>query len=277
MERSWFFAHLAVPADGHPDARMAELLATVVAGLVAAVRRADPPADWFFDPIIGPAGSRLRLGFHATRAGLDEVRRRLSVADRRSALDIDPYVVRDAARGGALAQAGSDVALALLGGGVPWLAGVELPLTVAHLRHLTGLVPAADQPAFLFLHWQDRSRLLTGARRRDLAARADAGAEKIVLTAGDLPLTAEIAAAWRRYLTRVADVAGRDQPTGATPRGFLLAHHAQLTHERWGISPDVDALAALALRLTMVRARPGATAPVPVSQRRQQPYAADPQ
>ncbi|MCX4473503.1 hypothetical protein OOK41_24900 [Micromonospora sp. NBC_01655] len=267
LERSWLFTHLAVPAGGCPDARVAELLGTVVAELVAAARRADPPADWFFDRIGAPAGTRLRLGFHATGAGLDAVRRLLP-ADGRGACPADPYPVRDAARGGPLAHAGSDLALALLGGDIPWLAGVELPLAVAHLRELTGLVPAADRLTFLFLHWQDRGRLLTGAQRRDLAAQADAGAEKIVLAAGDLPLTGEVAAAWRRYLDRVTDVVGRDHPV--TPPGFLLAYHAQLTHERWGIGPDVDALAALALRLSMTRDHPvaatvAATPPAPAA------------
>nr|AZO92779.1 Orf(+13) [Micromonospora okii] len=254
MERSWLFARLAVPA-GEP--RAAELIGTVVAGAVAATRWADPGASWFFDRYACPAGPRLRLGFHATGPGLDEVRRRLPTDDGAA---VDPYPVRDAARGGPLAHAGSDLALALLGGDAPRPAGAELSLAVAHLRHLTGLVPAADRPAFLFLHWQERGALLTGAQRRDLAARADAGAERIVLAAGDLPPAGEATLDWARYLDRVAAVAAHEQ--AATPTGFLLAHHAQLTHQRWGITPDVDALAALALRLSMTRDRRPAT-PLP--------------
>lgn len=289
MERSWLFARLPVPAGERSAARAGELIGTVIAEVVAAVRRADPDSAWFFDRDASPAGPRLRLGFHATHAALDEVRRRLPADDRAAA---DPYPVRDAARGGPLAHAGSDLALALLGGDATWPAGAELPLAVAHLRHLTGLVPAADRTAFLFLHWQERGALLTGARRRDLAARADAGAEEIVSAAGDLPPAGQVAAAWARYLDRVAAVVAAEQP--ATPTGFLLAHHAQLTHQRWGIAPDVDALAALALRLSMTRdgrapaapapVPPAAASPVPVSPapavppvvaspRRQQPHA----
>ncbi|MEU9508673.1 lantibiotic dehydratase C-terminal domain-containing protein [Micromonospora sp. NPDC048170] len=271
LERCWLFARLAVPADGCPDTRVVELVGTVLTDLVTAARRADPGTDWFFDRYGSPAGPRLSLGFHAAPAALDAVRTWLLAYDPRVSFAADPYAVRDAARGGPLAWAGSDMALPLLDGESPWLAGVELPLAVAHLRHLTGLVPADDRLAFLFMHWQDRSQLLTGAQRRDLAAQADADAEKIVLAAGDLPLGAEVAAAWQRYLDRVADVIGREQP--ATPRGFLLAHHAQLTHERWGIGPDVDSLAALALRLSMVRDRPVVPSPRPVPQRRQQPHA----
>jgi hypothetical protein len=271
LERCWLFARLAVPADGCPEARVTELVGTVLSDLVAAARRADPGTHWFFDPERSPAGPRLSVGFHAAPAALDAVQTRLLAYDPRVSFAADPYAVRDAARGGPLACAGSDLALALLGGDAPWLAGVELPLAVAHLRHLTGLVPAADRLAFLFLHWQDRSQRLTGAQRRDLAAQADAGAEKIVLAAGDLPLGGAVGAAWQRYLDRVAEVVGRDHP--AAPSGFLLAHHAQLTHERWGIKPDVDSLAALALRLSMVRDRPVVAAPVPVPQRRQQPHA----
>ncbi|MFI7650776.1 hypothetical protein ACIBTZ_32605 [Micromonospora sp. NPDC049460] len=272
LERCWLFARLAVPADGRPDARVPELVGTVLTDLVTATRRADPGTDWFFDLLDTSTGRWLSLGFHAAPAALDAVRARLLTYDPRVSFAPAPDTVRDAARGGPLASAGSDLALALLGGDAPWLAGVELPLAVAHLRHLTGLVPAADRLAFLFLHWQDRSQRLTGAQRRDLAAQADAEAEKIVLAAGDLPLGGEIAVAWQLYLDRVAHVVGREHP--AAPRGFLLAHHAQLTHERWGIGPDVDSLAALALRLSMVRDRPAAPAPAPIpQQRRQQPHA----
>ncbi|WP_245715972.1 hypothetical protein [Micromonospora peucetia] len=271
LERCWLFARLAVPADGCPDTRVVELVGTVLTDLVAAARRGDPGTDWFFDRDDSPVGPGLSLGFHAAPAALDAVRARLIAYDLRVSFAADPYAVRDAARGGPLAWAGSDLALSLLGGNAPWLAGVELPLAVAHLRHLTGLVPAGDRLTFLFLHWQDRSQLLTGAHRRNLAAQADAGAEKIVLAAGDLPLGGEVAAAWQLYLDRVADVVSREQP--ATPRGFLLAHHAQLTHERWGIGPDVDSLAALALRLSMVRDHPVVSLPIPVPQRRQQQHA----
>ncbi|MDT0532189.1 hypothetical protein RM555_24635 [Micromonospora sp. DSM 115977] len=271
LERCWLFARSAVPADGSPDTRVTELVGTVLAALVAAARRADPGMDWFFDPEGSPAGPHVSLGFHAAPAALDAVRAGLLAYDPGVSFAADRYVVRDAARGGPLASAGSDLALALLGGDTPWLAGVELPLAVAHLRYLTGLVPAADRLAFLFLHWQERSQRLTAAQRRDLAAQADAGAEKIVLAAGDLPLCGEVAVAWQRYLDRVTDVVGRHHP--AAPSGFLLAHHAQLTHDRWGIGPDVDSLAALALRLSMVRERPVAAVPVPVVQRRQQPHA----
>lgn len=226
--------------------RVTELVGTVVAGLVAAVRRADPEAVWFFDRV--DAG--LHVGFHAAPAGLDAARRGLRAYDPTVSPVADPYAVRDAARGGPLAQAGSDLALALLGRDGPRLSDVELPLAVAHLWHLIGLVPAADRLAFLFLHWQDRSRPLTGAHRRQLAARAAAEAEPIVRAAGELPFTGAVAAAWGRYLRRVTEVVGRP---AEVPRGFLLGHHAQLSHDRWGIRPDVDAFAALALRLWLAR------------------------
>ncbi|MGB2572480.1 hypothetical protein ACPFP2_29160 [Micromonospora citrea] len=271
LEHSWLFARLAVPAGGCPDARVASLVGTVLADLVATARRADPEAQWFYDRLDSPVGPRLSLGFHAAPVALDAVRRRLRTYDPQVTFAADPYAVRDAARGGPLASAASDLALALLGGDVPWLAGAELALTVTHLRHLCELMPAADRLAFLFLHWQDRSRRLTGAQRRELAAQADTGAEKIVLAAGDLPLTGAVAAAWRRYLDRVADVVDRDG-SASPPRGFLLAHHAQLAHERWGIGPDVDSLAALALRLSMVRDRPAAPTPNPTAPR-SQPHA----
>ncbi|SCG75666.1 hypothetical protein GA0070614_5721 [Micromonospora coxensis] len=272
LERSWLFAHLAVPAGGCPDARVASLVGTVLTDLVATARRADPEAQWFYDRVDSPAGPRVSLGVVAGPGALDAVRRRLRAYDPQVAFAADPYAVRDAARGGPLASAASDLALALLGGETPWLAGAELALAVTHLRHLCDLMPAADRLAFLFLHWQDRSRRLTGAHRRELAAQADIGAEKIVLAAGDLPLTGAVATAWRRYLDRVADVVDRDEST-SPPRGFLLAHHAQLTHERWGIGPDVDSLAALALRLSMVRDRPAAPTPSPPAPRRPQPHA----
>ncbi|MEH1099644.1 hypothetical protein [Micromonospora sp. CPCC 205561] len=271
LERCWLFARSAMSAEGRPDTRVVELVGTVLIDLVAATRRADPGMEWFFDPEASPTGSHVSLGFHATPAALAAVRARLLAYDPGVSFPAGRCVVRDAARGGPLASAGSDLALALLGGDAPWLAGVELPLAVAHLRHLTALVPAANRLAFLFLHWQERGQRLTAAQRRDLAAQADARAEKIVLSAGDLPLGGAVAVAWRHYLDRVADVVGREHP--ATPSGFLLAHHAQLTHDRWGIGPEVDSLAALALRLSMVRDRPVVAAPVPVAQRRQQPHA----
>ncbi|PGH45026.1 hypothetical protein GA0070622_3919 [Micromonospora sediminicola] len=253
MDRSWLFADLAVPGTGCVDVRAAELVGTVVARLVAEVRTADPGVCWFFDRLDSPAPTRLRLGLHAGPAALDLARDRLGPAARPAP---PAYTVRDPARGGPLAHAGSELALTLLGGEPPWLAGLELPLAVAHLRHLCGLVPAGDRAAFLFLHWQDRSRPLTGAQRRDLAAQAQAGADKIVLAAGDLPLAEDpVAAAWGRYLDRVGEVAAQDHP--AAPRGFLIATHAQLSHRRWGIDPAVDSLAALALRM----AGPGVSAP----------------
>ncbi|WP_245675745.1 hypothetical protein [Micromonospora halophytica] len=273
LERSWLFARLAVPAGGCPDAGVASLVGTVLAELVATARRADPEAQWFYDRVDSLTGPRLSLGFHAVPPALDAVRQRLRAYDPQVAFAADPYAVRDAARGGPLASAASDLALALLGGDAPWLAGAELALAVTHLRHLCGLMPAADRLAFLFLHWQDRSRRLTGAQRRELAAQADTGAEKIVLAAGDLPLTDAVASAWRRYLDRVADVIDRDHEAPSPPRGFLLAHHAQLTHERWGIGPNVDSLAALALRLSMVRDQPAVPTPSPPAPRRPQPHA----
>ncbi|MGC4891753.1 hypothetical protein [Micromonospora sp. DT227] len=245
MERSWLFADLAVPGGGCVDVRAAEMVGTVLAGLVAELRAADPGGCWFFDRLDSPGPTRLRLGLHAGPAALDLARDRLGPSARPAP---PAYAVRDPARGGPLAHAGSEVALGLLGGEPPWLAGLELPLAVAHLRHLCGLLPAGDRAAFLFLHWQDRSRALTGAQRRDLAAQAHAGADKIVLAAADLPLADDpVSAAWRRYLDRVTEVVAEDHP--AAPRGFLIAEHAQLSHRRWGIDPAVDSLAALALRL----------------------------
>ncbi|SCL14165.1 hypothetical protein GA0070616_0361 [Micromonospora nigra] len=261
------FARLAVPNGELPDERVAALVGSVLVGLVTAARRVDPAVQWFFDRVDSPTGPRLSVGFHATPTALDTVRAGLCAYDPQVAFTGDPYAVRDAARGGPLASAGSDLALILLGGDAPLPGGAQLPLAVAHLRHLAGLVPAADRLAFLFLHWQDRGHQLTGAHRRDLAARAAAGAEKIVLSAGDLPLSSAVGDAWRRYLARVAEVV--DDSQGAAPRGYLLARHAQLTHDRWGIGPDVDALAALALRLSMVRDRPVVPAPRSVPPRRQ--------
>ncbi|SCL26536.1 hypothetical protein GA0074692_2185 [Micromonospora pallida] len=259
--------HLAVPGGGCPDARAAELVGTVVAGTVAAVRAVDPRSRWFYDRRDSRTGPRLRLGLYATPAALDTARCRLA-GDSATPLAPDPYAVRDAARGGPLAQAGSELALPLLGGEVPWLAGLELPLAVAHLRHLCDLMPVTDRPAFLFLHWQDRSRSLTAAHRRELAAQAGTEAEKIVLAAGDLPSTGTVAAAWRHYLDRVTEVMGEDH--AATPRGFLLAEHAQLTHARWGIDAAVDSLAALVLRLSP---RPDAPPSVPRSGKKPPPPA----
>lgn len=244
------FAHLAVTGARCPDAAAAELIGTVVADLVDAVRAVDSSARWFYDRTVTRTGPRLRLGVQATPAALDTAHRRLA-ADPVASLVDTPYVVRDAARGGALAQAGSEVALALLGGASPWLVGMELPLAVAHLRHLCDLVPAADRPAFLFLHWQDRSASLTGEQRRELATQADAAAEKIVLAAGDLPSTGAVADAWQRYLDRVTEVMSEDHTP--TPHNFLLAHHAQLSHVRWGVDAAADSLAALALRLALRR------------------------
>ncbi len=260
MERSWLFAHLAVPEGGCAEARTAELVGGVVADLVAAVRRVDPDAHWFFDRLDSPSGPRLRVGLRAAGAALDTVRRRYPAAS----FATDAYAVRDAARGGRLAYAGSDLALTLLGGDAGWLAGIELPLAVAHLRHLVDLLPAADRLGFLFLHWQDRGRSLTGAQRRDLAAQADADAEKIVLAAGELPLAGAAAVAWQRYLDRVAEVVRQEH---RAPRGFLLAQHAQLTHQRWGIDAAVDALAAMALRLALLRDPPPPAAPSPAPDR----------
>lgn len=265
MERSWLFAHLAVPDGGCAEARTAELVGGMVAGLVAVARRADPDAHWFFDRLDSPTGPRLRVGLHATEAALDAVRRGHPAAS----FATDAYPVRDAARGGSLAYASSELALVLLGGDACWLAGIELPLAVAHLRHLTDLLPAADRLGFLFLHWQDRGRCLTGAHRRDLAAQADADAEKIVLAAGDLPLAGAAAIAWRRYLDRVAEVVRGDHQA---PRGFLLAQHAQLAHQRWGIDAAVDALAAMALRLALLRDHPLPAPPPAGPTRRQQPH-----
>lgn len=265
MERSWLFAHLAVPECGRAEASLAGLVGGALAELVAAARRVDPEAHWFFDRLDSPVGPRLRVGLHATDAALDAVRRRHQAAS----FATEAYAARDAARGGALAYASSELALTLLGETSCWLNGSQLPLAVAHLRHLTDLLPAADRLGFLFLHWQDRGRALTGAQRRDLAAQADADAEKIVLAAGELPLTGVAANAWQRYLHRVAEVVSRDH---AVPRGFLLAQHAQLAHQRWGIGAADDALAALALRLALIRDHPLPAAPPSPAPRRRQPH-----
>ncbi|MEE3920924.1 hypothetical protein V2I01_30335 [Micromonospora sp. BRA006-A] len=39
-----------------PGTRLTELVGTVLTGLVAAARRADPGMDWFFDPEDSPPG-----------------------------------------------------------------------------------------------------------------------------------------------------------------------------------------------------------------------------
>ncbi|MEU6076773.1 hypothetical protein [Micromonospora sp. NPDC047074] len=252
MERSWLFARLTVAAGGCPDERVTELVRTVLPDLVAAVRRHDPRAGWFFDR---PGGPGLSLGFHAGRSGLREVDRRLRAhpgpASVTSGLP-DPYAVRDTARGGPLAQAGSELALAVLAdGAVP--ADAELPVAVLHLGHLVDLVPAADRAAFLFLHWQDSSGSLTGAQRRDLVAQADAEAEKLVLAATHLAMTPGRAAAAHRYLNAVRDLTAQDCRSSGAPRTWLLAEHARLTQRRLGIGPAVDALAAMALRLAILR------------------------
>ncbi|WP_435830788.1 hypothetical protein [Polymorphospora rubra] len=252
LERSWLFARLAAPADGRPDERVSELVRTVVPDLVAGVRRHDPRAGWFFDRLAGP---RLGLGFHADRGGLREVERRLrahagpvSVASGLA----DPYPVRDTARGGPLAQVGSELALALLADGA--LPGdAELPVALLHLGHLVDLVPAAARAGLLFLYWQERGEALTGAQRRDLVAQADAQAEKLVLAATHFTMGPDRSAAWHRYLDTVRELTAQDCPTSGAPRRWLLAEHARLTQRRLGIGPAVDALAAMALRLAIVR------------------------
>jgi len=253
LERRWLFVNLAAPNGAVAPARAATLPGPAVGALIAAARQADPDAHWYFDRLDSPTGPLLQIGLHATDAALDAVRHRCPAA----AQDTGAYAIIDAARGGLLAHASSELALTLLGESV-WLAGCELPLAVAHLRHLTDLLPVADRPGFLFLHWQDRGRRLTGAHRRDLAARASTEAEKIVLAAGELPLSAAAAIAWRHYLGRVADVGAAEHPV---PRGFLLAQHAALAHQRWGVDAADDALAAMALRLVLVRELPRPAVP----------------
>ena len=249
MERSWMHARVARPTNGVPTDH-SDTLSTVVPALVAQLRDADPDGHWYFNR---PPDRHLDLGFYATDPLLAELDgslracRPCATSGRRR-----PWIT-DAAHVGTLAEVGSDLALAFVAaGGLPEQA--ELPLAVEHLRDLLQLVYVKDRLGFLSMYWQHQARSLTPAARQELALVADTEAEKIVMAADELCLPPELAAAWHPYLDTVHTVIERRTWRGDEPSAYLLFHHLRLTHERLGLTPDVDALAALALRIAMGRA-----------------------
>ncbi len=257
MERSWLFARLVSPAGRSAHDNAVEVLTTVVPALVEQLRRYDRQGSWFFERCDEAPRPYLDLGFHATQPVLGDLAGQLCGSGDRCPATVevhDSYAVPDAAHGGPLAVAASELALTLFGAG-EWYPDLELPVAVLHLRHLVELLPPNDRLGFLFLFWREQVRALSPAHRRELAAEADARAEKIVLTALELAMPATFAAAWQSYLGTVTAVAGPPGGAGLRSLGHLLFHHAEATHRRLGIPADVAGLAAMALRLSLAQER----------------------
>ncbi|RBM12337.1 hypothetical protein DEH69_20210 [Streptomyces sp. PT12] len=167
-----------------------------------------------------------------------------------------------------LATAHSDFALdALRDGGLP--PGGRLPAAVAHLRLLTGLLPTAERPAFLFACWLRDTGQLTPARRVDLGVRADRRAALLPGPEAGFPGDGRLGDSWEHYVKTVRGIvadrrrgpggnaldgngdggnAGGGGDGGGVSLNYLLFEHARLAANRLGIPRATAALAARALR-----------------------------
>lgn len=253
MTRDWSLYCLHRPAPGAAAPAVWDASDRLLA-FARALRAADPRARWLFQRLDN--GSRPYLGVWTDcdpAAGARTAAAHSAVAVDPAAVAVPERYLPPAARypdgpgreqAELLAMASSELIAEIP---VP----AALPVVVLHLRELVDLLPAADRPGFLFTCWQEWSSELEPRRRVELAMESDYQAKLLGAAILDPALAGERGPAWARYLDtlrRVVDAADADPQT---PLGYLLFDHAHLTHNRLGVSPDLEAMAARLLRAVL--------------------------
>jgi hypothetical protein len=257
MTREWFSSRLPRPAWSEQQEYPAQAILDVVPALVRHLRTADPEGRWHFWRHPEPPGEVLDVWFHTTPAVGDELAYRLHVQVTRHGWSADPVWNRASApASGAhrttglladLSVLSCDFALDLLGDG-DLDSAAQLDAATRHLRFLSGLMPPADRPAFLFLCWQHWSRELTADQRVERGRQADQLAMELLHRAAG---TAPWQQRWDRYFDEFCAVLQGDSGDPDQPVKYVLFDHAHLTHNRLGIAADTEALAARAVRTAL--------------------------
>ncbi|WP_051966417.1 lantibiotic dehydratase C-terminal domain-containing protein [Kitasatospora mediocidica] len=270
MAQSWSFLRLPKPLGTDTEDHVEQAISKVGPVLADRLRDRDPSVLWSFQRLADAPGSALGLWFHSA----DPLRQELEAAVRAVAASHDWPVAAE--HGGRpadhhdslparrlaerLAALSSDFALDLLRDG-RLDADRQFEMAVLHLGSLVSLVPARERASFLFTLWQHRSQAMAPAERVRVSEAARRQADVIpVLLDGRLD-----SGVWAGY-TRAVDAIVSDVPLGAAvPVNFLLFEHAQLTHDRLGLSLAAETLAANALRGALADGLP-LTAPAPALQ-----------
>ncbi|NGO67572.1 hypothetical protein [Streptomyces boncukensis] len=261
MSRAWLRLRLTTQQEDTRDAAP-ERAVEGARHAVRAVTRRDPDADWSLLPL--DDGSLL-LWFAAAFGQLDrtgaEARRAAAAAGCVARGDDDAELwsryapCHDSEQTRKLSTVSSAFALTVLAsGGLP--ASRRLPLAVAHMRQVSGLVPDRDRAGFLFACWKDWTCDATPAQRVALEQWVTALPATPEWRA-EMGWSAEVRAAWRRYLDTLQVTAIDPDMTG-TPLNYLLFEHAHLLHRRLGIPPGTEGLAARIVRSAALSPRPGA-------------------
>nr|QRV62340.1 Lantibiotic biosynthesis dehydratase [Verrucosispora sp.] len=252
MTRDWSLYCLRRATPGTADLAVPDVSDRLLA-FADALRAADPRARWLFQRLDN--GSRPYLGVWTDcdpAAGSGAAAYAALAVDRAAAEVPERYLPpiarypdgpgRELAE--LLAMASSEL---IAETPVP----AALPVVVLHLRELVELLPAADRPGFLFTCWQEWSSELGPRRRVELAVESDYQAELLGTAILDPALAGERGPAWAGYLDTLRHVAGAAHTDPQTPLGYLLFDHAHLTHNRLGVTPDLEAMAARLLRAVL--------------------------
>jgi hypothetical protein len=234
----------------------------------------DADAEWHFRRLPAP-DSCLELCFRSHPAAIaaieDSLRRRCvergwQLRERDGDVHGTPWercagVSHAEARlAGALSVLSSDLALELLATG-GFDAAEQVGVAALHLRLLTGLVPPHDRLAFLFQCWQHSGRSLAPSVRVELVKRADEITQDIAGTTARLATASRYGHLWGWYGRSLLARWERHRSDGDVPRAYVLFQHAYLTHNRLGICPEEEAIAAMALRSAMADAGTGLADP----------------
>jgi hypothetical protein len=277
MSRTWLRVRLLPPQQTGPRARHAHRIAELAPALICRLRSMDADAEWHFQHL--PASDpRLELCFRSHPAAIAAIADalRLRCAERGWQLDerdgeMHGTPVWERAAGvshaeaqlaGALSVLSSDLALELLATG-GFEAAEQVGVAALHLRLVTGLVPPHDRLAFLFQYWRHSGRSLAPSVRVELGGRAHEIAPDVASTTTRLATAARYGHLWGWYGRSLLARWERYRSGGdAPPRAYVLFQHACLTHNRLGISPEEEAVAAMALRSAMADAGAGLADPV---------------
>lgn len=255
MAREWSCLRLSARQQADDDARL-ERVAEGMRYIAHIVSTHEPGVHWSFCQL---GDGSFALWLNAAREDLDHVAAEARKAAVAAGCVAEHYDDAELSRrysschtsepARKLSAVSSEFALtALTDGGLPesrWL-----PLAVAHMRQVSGLIPDTDRGGFLFSCWTDWTYGTTPEQRVALAEWVAALSTTPEWSA-EMGWSAELRAAWRRYLDTLR-VTAIDPDAAGSPINYLLFEHAHLLHNRLGISRGSEALAARIVRSSVL-------------------------
>lgn len=249
VTRNWLFVRLLKPqwmgSENHP----AGLLPSIVPDLAGRLRALDAGGQWAFQRMDDENGPHAGLWFSARQEVLADLESRLieTAARKQIPVSVDQQPVvnyptaEERAVAVALAEASSDLAIELLKDG-ELDADARLLAAVHHLARVVELT-GGDRAAFLFHCWQQWTSSLSPQGRIDLVHDADTH---------DLDLSGAFHREhWQRYEARTRAIVENQNVAG-----YVLFDHAHMAHNRLGIDPRTEALAARLVRVALTRGTP---------------------